>query len=658
MLLVAQVISLTAQKRIENQLMSPMHINQSDHRLSTGITSGASRGGQIVFQDDFDNGFAGNNGIGPWLPWDTSADTSIWMLAAANSPNGQYAGGQNPMSTNGTTASNGWIILDADLYNTSTVSGSEMVSGWLQSPSIDCSQLSSVLVNFNQYFIYCCFSMSPLTLDVSTDNGDSWVSFPAHGEFFESANALSANPLPTEIDISCVAAGQSNVKIRFGYNIAGIPQYIQYFWGIDDVIVSGNPSENDLEVVQVVNGDVWNYWEYRLTPMEQRNLSENGGLLVGTIYRNVGSENQTNAVLEIEITDEAGSWVFFQADSLGTILSKANDDFCPSPIFDTIYVNTGWEPMETGTYNISVTISADSTDETPNNNIGLRVIEYSEYDYGHDDSAIDIQLLPQTLPSNPALFSSHGYGNFYHFPNEGSIAYGTSFLLGSMSDTLNIFYTVLYYAPEGMSSTGLSPEAVASNEVELVSSMISAGGDPLYYVPFTEPTEILAGEAYFNCLVTDPNATITLNTSADWRMTVLAQSKSDSDNSTAALMRTGGNSYAWFTSRSYTPAIRLVVGDPLSLDEINDVQLGSFNIFPNPASTHSMIKFNMKTNGAIAYEIRDVQGKLVTYSNLGIKAEGEHVLDIPMDKLTNGHYQVSLVVDGRKMYSKAFQVYK
>jgi predicted aspartyl protease len=66
----------------------------------------------------------------------------------------------------------------------------------------------------------------------------------------------------------------------------------------------------------------------------------------------------------------------------------------------------------------------------------------------------------------------------------------------------------------------------------------------------------------------------------------------------------------------------------------------------------------MTTPAAIAYEIRDVQGKLVTYANFGIKAEGQHTIDIPLDKLTSGHYQVSLVVGGKKLYSKALQVNK
>jgi hypothetical protein len=495
-------------------------------------------------------------------------------------------------------------------------------------------------------------------LEVSTDNGANWVAFAGHGDFSPAANALSANPLPTGVDISCVAAGQPNVMIRFGYNTAGTTGYSHYFWGIDDVVVAGNPIANDLEIRQVVNGDVWNLWEYRLTPMEQKTLSGDGGLMVGTFYRNTGSADQTNASLNIQITDASGAVVHNQTESLGTINSLANATECPAFLNDTLYVNTGWEPAAVGIYTITVNISADSIDATPDNNTMTRVIEYSTDEYGHDDANLDIQLLANEAPSDPTLFAPHGYGNFYHFPYDGSSVYGSSFLLGSQSDVGAFFNTILYFASNGLNSTSPAPEVVASNEVELTQEMISSGADAFYYVPFTEAAAVLPNEVYFHCLLTNADATSSPTTTTDLQMAVLAQDNSDTDNSTAELLRTGSNSYAWFTARSYSPAIRLIVGERVSVDEINDGQLGTFKLFPNPAVTHAQIQYTMTTPAAIAYEIRDVQGKLVTYANFGIKAEGQHTIDIPLDKLTSGHYQVSLVVGGKKLYSKALQVNK
>ena len=47
--------------------------------------------------------------------------------------------------------------------------------------------------------------------------------------------------------------------------------------GIDDVTISTNDVMNDLEVLQIVNGDVFNVWEYRVTPLEQAILGAEGG---------------------------------------------------------------------------------------------------------------------------------------------------------------------------------------------------------------------------------------------------------------------------------------------------------------------------------------------------------------------------------------------
>jgi hypothetical protein len=66
----------------------------------------------------------------------------------------------------------------------------------------------------------------------------------------------------------------------------------------------------------------------------------------------------------------------------------------------------------------------------------------------------------------------------------------------------------------------------------------------------------------------------------------------------------------------------------------------------------------MTSSAAIAYEIRDVQGKLIAYDNMGVKTPGQYSIDIPVANLTNGQYQVSLVVGGKKLYSKALQIRK
>ena len=56
--------------------------------------------------------------------------------------------------------------------------------------------------------------------------------------------------------------------------------------------ISENPVSNDLATVQLTNGDVYNVFEYRVTPLEQAIPEADGGLLAGLLYRNVGNANQ------------------------------------------------------------------------------------------------------------------------------------------------------------------------------------------------------------------------------------------------------------------------------------------------------------------------------------------------------------------------------
>jgi len=257
----------------------------------------------VFFTEDFANGLAGNNEIdGAWTIEDTAGNT-IWMVADANSPAGEFS--TNIGALQSTTADNGWIIFDADAFNTPVDDGVEDTEGFLTSPMMDMSGLESVTVAWEQYFRYCCFDFAPVFLEVSNDGGASWLTFPGHGNFIESANDASANPLPTSVDISCAAAGQEEVMIRFSYlqNPLVGNGYSHYYWGIDDIVISSLEVENDLEIAQVSTGDIFNYFEYVSLPLDQASSAADGGLVSGVIYKNVGFADQTNVVITVDVLD-------------------------------------------------------------------------------------------------------------------------------------------------------------------------------------------------------------------------------------------------------------------------------------------------------------------------------------------------------------------
>jgi len=134
---------------------------------------------------------------------------------------------------NTTTAANGFAIFDSDNYGSDAITE----NADLITPEINCSALTVVKLYFEHY--YYEYSNSTATVSVSGDNGSTWTvlqSWTATG---------TANAEVAEYDISAIAAGHSQVKIKWNY----VGDYAWY-WAVDDVKVF-EPEANDLAVLSV-----------------------------------------------------------------------------------------------------------------------------------------------------------------------------------------------------------------------------------------------------------------------------------------------------------------------------------------------------------------------------------------------------------------------
>jgi hypothetical protein len=361
-----------------------------------------------------------------------------------------------------------------------------------------------------------------------------------------------------------------------------------------------------------------------------------------------------------------------------------------------MYVSTNWEPSTLGDYTIHVSVAAqynevtydttwaigsvdttwidnvnfivdttfvvdfitensavvDAIDETPANNTGVRAITFTQDEYGHDDTTLDVEMLnPEVDNSNPVQYEPTGFGTFYTFNYAGSTAYGITTLLGSTTDEGAYFNTVLYQATQGMNNTAPAPPLLTSSEWTVSPTMIgSTGGESYVYLPFNDPTEMLTSEVYFTGIVALDQS--------DLQITMLATGDTDTDNSTAQYQMSGGGDYLWFTTKSYSPAIRLIISNRVNVDEVNAEILSTFKMFPNPAKSNSTVQFELNRSSAVAYEVRNLEGKLMEYANLGTKAQGQHNLNLNVNNWPAGQYEVSLVIDGRSMYTRSLQVVK
>lgn len=623
-------------------------------------TPTAVRGGgaTVVFYEDFSNGFEGNNGIGA-LSADDTGDATIWQwvdvagdgffadgtASGVQPPAGEYSTTIGSLSS--TTADNGWVIFDCDYFNTPIADGSLDTEGTLELPTLDLTSLGSVIIEYQQYFRYCCYNMIPVYLEVSNDGGNTWVSFEAHGDFIPSANSASANALTTTLDISCVAAGEAAVQIRFAYrqNPAVGNGYSHYYWGLDDVTIYENATENALDLVQLTNGDIWNFFEYRNTPIDQALAAADGGLYVGVLYRNNGTADQSGTTFTVEVLDDADVVLSTTVTEPFTAPSFANAIACPANPQDTMYVSTGWEPAAIGEYSVRVTATTDSLVE---GSVMTHNFAYTDCHYSHEDPfGLDTEIGPRfDVPSDQ--YEPTGYGSRYHFPYEGTTVYGLGVAFGPSNET-GIDFEIRWITedPE-LSITDAQYEYAEFTTDE---EWNSTAASPVFYpLAFEDPIEVDGAS------LTTPtfySAAIITEFESDLQMTVLGNSNSDTDFSTIIYSQAGSGEFVWFTGQTETPAVRIITCPVVSVDE-----MAAFNglylegNYPNPTSGVTNFAFMNQKAGAFSIQLHDLQGRMIEVINLGTRPAGKHRIAFDTAHLSSGLYTFTLVNDQVRVTKK------
>lgn len=605
--------------------------------------------GVVFFSEDFLYGFDGNNSFGSWTISDNGIE-DIWRIGdSSENPLSEGQFSQNAGTFASESADNGYALFDMDGYNTDfdLYAGTPpSITGYLNFPELDMSGLETVIVEYQTYFRYCCFPFSPLTLQVSVDGGDNWTLFEAKGASAAAANAASINGDVVKMDISCAASGQESVMLRFSFNseLADIfatygGSYFTYHWAIDDVLIYTNEQVNDLEIEYVTNGDVFNVWEYRNTPLEQAITDENGGLLAGTVFRNNGSSDATNVTVTVEILDETETTVLHTITSDPfDVSSNLNSPICPQQDQDTLYMETGWVPTDIGNYYLRSTISVDGVmDETPEDNVFGKIIEYTLDEMGHDN---EDNLTGQTnlieTSTGSGEFNPTGAGNFYHMENDNTTAYGVLIAVGPDSDPGPEFDIRLFYYDN---TQGLDGSFFDQTFYGLDEAWISGANDVNWvYFPYEDEIELEAGEAYFAAAVHDFTDT--------QQFRLLTEPNSDADNSTGSYTLGGDGNMHWFTSQTFSPAVRLITSERVGVNDvaIQEGVLLEQNV-PNPAIDQTMISYNLTWSRDVKFEIHDLSGRIIESIDMGTQVPGAHQFNLDVTDYPSGLYYYTMTAD-------------
>lgn len=95
------------------------------------------------------------------------------------------------------------------------------------------------------------------------------------------------------------------------------------------------------------------------------------------------------------------------------------------------------------------------------------------------------------------------------------------------------------------------------------------------------------------------------------------------------------------------------VGGFTGVNQLTNVVVNSFVVYPNPASQNANISFNIVENNTVTINIYDILGNLVSSLNKGNEFEkGNHTVNLNTSNLSSGIYTVSLEVNGAKETKK------
>ncbi len=629
------------------------------------------------FYENFNNGFSGNNGAGTWttshmLTGVPSTQGSMW------SDNGSPAFEHIDYGADAVLASatpDRYVIWDGAQYANDWPNSLPVVqssyTAFLNAPTLDFSALSTVQVEFYQLFSWGYrFEPCPMTVDVRVGNGE-WTSFnAAPGEFVYSVT-ITDNPLKSVVDISCVAAGQSNVQIRFAFNSAQEWGQDGLFWCIDDVRIYDNTTENDLKISAITNGDITTGFEYRATPMEQRIPEADGGVSVGAIFENVGTETIENAHFKIEFYSGANLAHEYLSDefTIYSMYDQANPELtCPSDTGATQWrlYQTGFYPTTAGLYTLQVTlVLPDGTvDATPGNNTMSKEIRFtSNAEFGHDRDNLNWMAGSSPISGSGGQYHPNGWGGLFQCKQAGSVAHGVTVRFGQQTEVGVQFRVFLRQMTAGQSLDN-------GTEVGLGLYDTRAGwntGAPLYFAfndpnVFTDPKPALP----YGPIPTDVTLFAAIQRpepGAGNFGVFFADNEDDHDRSCFQYQRmtnTSGESFSdWMYTYDMAPAVRLVLSNqnhvPIAVEE-TETPLAGFLVYPNPAVNEARVSFNLTESSYIAYEVRDLQGRLMDTDNVGRFSTGENSFSLNVSKYPAGNYIVGLVVEGAQIFTQQISV--
>tara|TARA_Y100000385_G_scaffold39626_1_gene36827 strand:- start:79 stop:1956 length:1878 start_codon:yes stop_codon:yes gene_type:complete len=610
-------LSAYSQHKTNSIVNTPKKVNTFNLFKSTVNTVVDSA--DIIWHEDFREGLDGNNNsLDP--TWTTQgSDGAIWELDFDGS-NGDYAGNE-PFLLESESADNGWMIFDADGSNAGLPTAAySNRKGSLTSPYIDLSNDSNVTLSFEHAYRWCCSGSHELTVFIN--DGSGW----------SAANSFQVNELGTinilsgtvnvEIIITEMAALNDSVQIRFDWaNDAETASH--YFWMIDDVkiIKTQAYSSNILTSYNNVPSTYFGGTSYRVMPFEQ--ISQTA-YFFGGILENVGYNTLDSVRIDAYVESEG-----FNTESYGYTIESGSRD--------TMFVNDGFTPADTGVYFGSIT-GKDDNNYITTDTLTQR-FQVTEYVYARDNG------------NNVVNFGSFGING------DGNRQYGNVF---------DIYKTSTAYAVTIRLSDRTTPTATG----KIVINTIDPNTGEVGYLTETEVLDLGSQTEEWFDVVLDPPVLLdagqvvlpTLYAEYNSTDTVYISTSGSNPNNGESIVQDidgiqeGVDPGAWLYT-TFAPCLRLnfdpsVTGINTDVNERENNL--NFAIYPNPNKGVFKVQLDLQNTANIVLEVKSILGKSVYKEEINNSGMINKSLDLSY--LKKGIYFISITDDSNSISTKKITI--
>ncbi len=617
--------------------------------LSIGVllsTSGIfAQDGEIVWggpgipDSEFDGGL--NN----WTTVGVTNENAIWIWEEdGRADMGNFSTGSGTIPINSPSVSNGAMVFDSDFYDNAGMDDNfgngiapAPATGELISPIMDLTGVGAVSLKFNEY--HRNFQSSN-EVAYSMDGGVTW-SDPIQTNSDVPTNDATATDAVQIVSLFG-ATGTDQFRVKFIMN----GNY--YFWVVDDVQILTR-QRNDMQV----NTNFFAIAPSYLTPASQ--VDEFGFLVDIT---NLGGIDQTNVVVNMNITDPSGASIYSEDNNYGTVgdslvENSSFGDFTP--------------PAIEGTYEGTYSISSDSVDVDPSNNAITFDFIVTDTVYAKENGATTT-IFPAAANWGAGDPHQWAYGNHYYITNgTGYYASTASFAVDGDATTGGTELDIrLYEWEDANEDSNADPDErvlaafaiyeIASNDgINNVRTVPLLGLD-LQTAELTDNTNYILTLEYraaddtqdlpFGSTdVNDYNAMV-LNSQQQLRPRFgsMLGIAGDIDNEPYSSVGFG---------RENVPVIRLNVTDAPLISSQEDITLpeNTVSINPNPASDVLNAELAFAENAEkVSIRMMDVQGRVVLVRNLENVSVTNQTFDI--SSLAAGTYFMHVTTENGRIAKK------